>query len=567
MNGHGHFNEQLDRIYFLLMHMVGTKVSVTTKDNAQFEGILHTATANSDFGVVLKMARQIIDGKPASDARDSLVIFPKDLIALSCVELEVANDPSNAGGSNKDSSIGSRVGEFGRERELVQWSTDEADTTHTLESSGGLAGEKWDQFATNEKLFGVQTDFQEEMYTTVIDKTDPQFKKKEAEAIRLAKEMESEFGKTDNSHMLEERNLIIPDDGSNEEEKYSSVIRKSEGSSWRARPASFAVPDSTGSKRESANGELLKQKPELVPISTKADPVLSEGSLSTAPASTKPSTSPDSPLVKRSKSPGHSAQQKSSAAPTVTTTVNAVSNKPTITAAKSFAVKTGFERKEELLNKLPVKVAVDAVQTRDPVGDTFQKFQMFAERERKQVKRPLRDAMAKPKPEIISELKAFSTSFKLPMPFPSDLKEIIKKSPDESSAQANADSPKETVGASLVRGNTGKSLNKPASYLNERSASEVVPPLTSSPSAAAVKPTSVTSSNTTSNAPQSADKEKSKFKFNLSAVEFTPLGGASPSSQSQNISRSGSGSSAPKGPVRNNSSGYNKGYQKNGAEY
>ncbi|KAJ3347199.1 hypothetical protein HDU83_002319 [Entophlyctis luteolus] len=572
MNGHGHFNEQLDRIYFLLMHMVGTKVSVTTKDNAQFEGILHAATANSDFGVVLNMARRIVEGKPAGDVIDSLVIFPKDLIALSCVELEVANEPSNSGGAIKaggfqtDSSIGSRAGEFGRERELVQWSTDEVDTTQALENPGGLAGEKWDQFATNEKLFGVQTDFQEEMYTTVIDKSDPHYRKKEAEAIRLAKEMESEFGKTDNSHLLEERNMIIPDDDSNEEEKYSAVVRKTDGSSWRVRPASFAVPDSAGSNREALQGgDLLKQKPELVPISTKPDPGFNEGSLSTAPASTKPSALPSSPLVKRSKSPGHTGHQKSTAAPPVTTTVNAMTNKPLISASKSFAVKTGSERKEELLNKLPVKVAVDAVQTRDPVGDTFQKFHMFAERERKQVKRPLRDAMAKPKPEIISELKAFSTSFKLPMPFPSDLKEIIKKSPDEGSAP-NADSPKEAASASPVRGSSGKSSNKPSSYSNERSASEVIPPSSTSP-VAAMQPASASSSYSSSIPPQNGDKEKSKFKFNLSAVEFTPLGGASPGSQSQSVSRSGSGISAPKGPMRNNSGGYNKGYQKNGNNF
>lgn len=50
--------------------------------------------------------------------------------------------------------------------------------------------EKWDQFAVNEKKFGVSTDFNEDMYTTVLDKSDPNFIKKEKEAQRIAKEIE-----------------------------------------------------------------------------------------------------------------------------------------------------------------------------------------------------------------------------------------------------------------------------------------------------------------------------------------------------------------------------------------
>ena len=54
-------------------------------------------------------------------------------------------------------------------------------------------GEKWDQFAENEKRFGVKTDFHEELYTTVLDKSGADFKKKEEQAARLAKEIEKVF--------------------------------------------------------------------------------------------------------------------------------------------------------------------------------------------------------------------------------------------------------------------------------------------------------------------------------------------------------------------------------------
>ena len=51
----------------------------------------------------------------------------------------------------------------------------------------------WDQFETNQRLFGVSTDFNEEDYTTKLDKSDPKFKEREAKAIRLAKEIEQVF--------------------------------------------------------------------------------------------------------------------------------------------------------------------------------------------------------------------------------------------------------------------------------------------------------------------------------------------------------------------------------------
>jgi hypothetical protein len=64
-------------------------------------------------------------------------------------------------------------------------------------------GEKWDQFAVNEQKFGISTDYEESMYTTVVDRSAADFKKKEAEAARIAKEIE--MGVTNNPHLAEER--------------------------------------------------------------------------------------------------------------------------------------------------------------------------------------------------------------------------------------------------------------------------------------------------------------------------------------------------------------------------
>lgn len=72
----------------------------------------------------------------------------------------------------------------------------------SLEDSG-VAG--WDQFATNARLYNVQTDYDEDLYTTTIDRTDPKYKEKEALASRIANEIQSSAPV--NSHVAEERTM------------------------------------------------------------------------------------------------------------------------------------------------------------------------------------------------------------------------------------------------------------------------------------------------------------------------------------------------------------------------
>jgi PAB1-binding protein PBP1 len=53
----------------------------------------------------------------------------------------------------------------------------------------GTDSGKWDQFETNKRLFGTTTTYQEEIYTTKLDKNGPDFKRREKEAERLASEI------------------------------------------------------------------------------------------------------------------------------------------------------------------------------------------------------------------------------------------------------------------------------------------------------------------------------------------------------------------------------------------
>lgn len=83
--------------------------------------------------------------------------------------------------------------------------------------------QKWDQFQVNESKFGVTTTFDENEYTTKLERGSADFAQREREAARIASEIES--SSTDNIHQQEERNQTAPDDGRDEEDRYSGVQR------------------------------------------------------------------------------------------------------------------------------------------------------------------------------------------------------------------------------------------------------------------------------------------------------------------------------------------------------
>lgn len=109
------------------------------------------------------------------------------------------------------------------ERPLQRWVPDgPADFDGSLESSRNKSssGGAWDQFAENKRLFGLTTDYDENIYTTAIDRSHPQYKQRLAEAERKAREIERVAAT--NSHIAEERvmdNVGGEDAGADEEDK------------------------------------------------------------------------------------------------------------------------------------------------------------------------------------------------------------------------------------------------------------------------------------------------------------------------------------------------------------
>lgn len=116
----------------------------------------------------------------------------------------------------------------GRERELQAWAPS-SDLPPAPSVGSGLGDEdtfgpgangntSWDQFTANEQLFGVKASFDEDVYTTKLNRNAPDFKEREKQAQKIANEI---LGTTaNNPHVAEERGLVVDDSGVNEEDKY-----------------------------------------------------------------------------------------------------------------------------------------------------------------------------------------------------------------------------------------------------------------------------------------------------------------------------------------------------------
>ncbi|KAB2033329.1 hypothetical protein ERO13_D04G009200v2 [Gossypium hirsutum] len=230
-----------DRLVYLTTCLIGHPVEVHVKSGSIYTGIFHATDAENDFGIILKMARLIKDGtlcgykattEFVSKAPSKILIIPdKELVQIIAKDVAVtrdgfASEPQNE--KHQEILIDSAISQSRHvevERELEPWVPDEDDLQcPELENIfDGPWNRNWDQFETNQKLFGVKSTFNEELYTTKLERG-PQTRELEKEAMRIAREIEGED--TQDLHLAEERGVDLHDDFDIDEEmRYSSVYR------------------------------------------------------------------------------------------------------------------------------------------------------------------------------------------------------------------------------------------------------------------------------------------------------------------------------------------------------
>lgn len=91
---------------------------------------------------------------------------------------------------------------FGNERTLQPWIPDADDNFDGSLDHSAKSG-AWDQFAENERRFGIKSNYDESFYTTSIDKSHPQYRERMAAAEKKAREIERSAAVT--THVAEER--------------------------------------------------------------------------------------------------------------------------------------------------------------------------------------------------------------------------------------------------------------------------------------------------------------------------------------------------------------------------
>ncbi|PPQ94475.1 hypothetical protein CVT25_001108 [Psilocybe cyanescens] len=215
-----------DRVLQSLSGLTGTTITLVTKTAQRFEGVITSTSAEGDTnGVTLKDVKDV--SNPGAPLKDTLFIASTNIDSYTSGPADAR--PTNGDSFRTDTDISQRKLPTGRlERDLQAWIPTGDHNHPALSSDDDTFGPSangttsWDQFSANEQLFGVKASFDEDLYTTKLDRSAPDFKERERKAQKIANEIIG--AGTNNPHVAEERG-IVDDSGINEEDKYGAVVR------------------------------------------------------------------------------------------------------------------------------------------------------------------------------------------------------------------------------------------------------------------------------------------------------------------------------------------------------
>ncbi|KAG7753889.1 hypothetical protein KL911_002365 [Ogataea haglerorum] len=231
-----------DRLLFGLIRSIGCKSRITTNSGATYDGILYTSGGITDSGVALILKYPQLkkssftpsdeDFNNKAELPETLILSEKDILkmefdSVNFETFEQTGKPRvNASGKSFRTDIDISANSAFHERELQKWVPDEdIDVRLTEGLEDADSNVHWDQFEVNERKFGIQSTYDENLYTTKISKSAPDYEQRLKEAEQIAKEIESQ-GYNGNIHLAEERGIILDDAGVDEEDKYSGVARE-----------------------------------------------------------------------------------------------------------------------------------------------------------------------------------------------------------------------------------------------------------------------------------------------------------------------------------------------------
>jgi len=365
-------------------------VILHTRSGSSFSGILTSfdfQPPSNDLALILSHVLPHPLPQPAPPAKKQMIIQPKDISSISALSASLAPS-TQPSGFRIDTAISAN--QTSTQRQLERWQPDQA---HHTGMSGHLEeaakSGSWDQFATNEKMFGLKSSYSEELYTTKLDRSHPEFAKRYRAAESIAREIEGKV--SSNPHIMEERGLKVDDSGVDEEDKYAGVIRTQAPQSVLG----YAAAAAGGKYTPPAKREALAQQVKA------ADPAIVS---TTKPTTPKPA---EKPIEKQVDAPSEK--------PATPTTSENPTPKPADKPSLALPLPPSTN------GNIPI-VVKEPDDTTPQIQEASQKF---VKEEKVKIKRARNLIGTKEKQRQLNEFAEFSQSLHLTMPVPTDLLPIL----------------------------------------------------------------------------------------------------------------------------------------------
>lgn len=171
---------------------MGNKVIATVKGGTRFQGILSAATSEGELSLALRQVQNLDDS--SLPIKHALIILARDVYELQAFEINLEQRTTERDGFKTDTDITGLASDK-REKKLQVWGG-EGETDGGIggmsldeERSGPNNNRSWDQFATNERMYGTRSDYHEEIYTTKLDRSGADYRAREQRAAQLEKEI------------------------------------------------------------------------------------------------------------------------------------------------------------------------------------------------------------------------------------------------------------------------------------------------------------------------------------------------------------------------------------------
>ncbi|KAL2265758.1 hypothetical protein VTJ83DRAFT_6858 [Remersonia thermophila] len=391
----------------------GQRVRIVLHSGAEYEGIY----SNGPDPASCRLSQ--VQQKKAPHSPDAATNGSnrRDQSTMTIQRKDIADARAAAAGKNEGRSNGNRSSfrtdsaisnsRLGTERVLKPWvpdSTFEVDGSLEKSSSGGA----WDQFAENERLFGLKTDYDESIYTTTINKNHPQYKERLAAAERKAREIERSAPVT--AHVAEERIMdFVGGDDRDEEDKYSGVRRQQDFPPLGSGRENKYTPPARRAPTGQANVRGVPHDPAIIASQLKV-PTPTPPSKQTSPKPTETKAPTPAPAPAPAEKPAAPAPEKPSDAKAA---VIGVANKPRQGARDQGGRSRHSSRGPRRGPRVPATKPAVPNATATVERDLLSSFRTFASTQRL-IADKARTSRAKVDKEVkLTELKKFAENFKL----------------------------------------------------------------------------------------------------------------------------------------------------------